>query len=478
MKLGDLLPGIAPGVAAREVAGLTADSRSAAPGCAFFAVPGAKGDGLAYAARAAAAGAVAVVAERVPEGLPDGVAVVVVPDVRRALSAAAARFFPAQPGTVVAVTGTSGKTSVAAFVRQIWAAAGVRAASLGTLGIVAPDGDVYGALTTPDPVALHRDLDRLARAGVTHLALEASSHGLDQHRLDGVRLAAGAFTNLSRDHLDYHPTVEHYLAAKLRLFTDLLVPGRPAVLDADGEAAPRVVAAARGLAVTTVGRAGDGIRLLSAEPDGFATRLALRHEGRDRALRLPLAGLFQVSNALVAAGLCIATGTAPDTAFAALERLVGAPGRLERVGERRGAPIVVDYAHKPDALEKVLATLRPYAPGRLVVVFGCGGDRDPGKRPIMGEIASRLADVVIVTDDNPRSEEPAAIRAAILAAAPGALEVGDRAAAIAQAVAMLEPGDALVVAGKGHETGQTARGTTLPFSDAAAVAEALQRLPA
>ncbi len=478
MKLGDLLPGIAPGVAAREVAGLTADSRSAAPGCAFFAVPGAKGDGLAYAARAAAAGAVAVVAERVPEGLPDGVAVAVVPDVRRALSAAAARFFPAQPGTVVAVTGTSGKTSVAAFVRQIWAAAGVRAASLGTLGIVAPDGDVYGSLTTPDPVALHRDLDRLARAGVTHLALEASSHGLDQHRLDGVRLAAGAFTNLSRDHLDYHPTVEHYLAAKLRLFTDLLVPGRPAVLDADGEAAPRVVAAARGLAVTTVGRAGDGIRLLSAEPDGFATRLALRHEGRDRALRLPLAGLFQVSNALVAAGLCIATGTAPDTAFAALERLVGAPGRLERVGERRGAPIVVDYAHKPDALEKVLATLRPYAPGRLVVVFGCGGDRDPGKRPIMGEIASRLADVVIVTDDNPRSEEPAAIRAAILAAAPGALEVGDRAAAIAQAVAMLEPGDALVVAGKGHETGQTARGTTLPFSDAAAVAEALQRLPA
>ncbi len=478
MKLGDLLPGIAPGVAAREVAGLTADSRSAAPGCAFFAVPGAKGDGLAYAARAAAAGAVAVVAERVPEGLPDGVAVAVVPDVRRALSAAAARFFPAQPGTVVAVTGTSGKTSVATFVRQIWAAAGVRAASLGTLGIVAPDGDVYGSLTTPDPVALHRDLDRLARAGVTHLALEASSHGLDQHRLDGVRLAAGAFTNLSRDHLDYHPTVEHYLAAKLRLFTDLLVPGRPAVLDADGEAAPRVVAAARGLAVTTVGRAGDGIRLLSAEPDGFATRLALRHEGRDRALRLPLAGLFQVSNALVAAGLCIATGTAPDTAFAALERLVGAPGRLERVGERRGAPIVVDYAHKPDALEKVLATLRPYAPGRLVVVFGCGGDRDPGKRPIMGEIASRLADVVIVTDDNPRSEEPAAIRAAILAAAPGALEVGDRAAAIAQAVAMLEPGDALVVAGKGHETGQTARGTTLPFSDAAAVAEALQRLPA
>ncbi len=481
MKLGDLLPGIAPGVAAREVAGLTADSRSAAPGCAFFAVPGAKGDGLAYAARAAAAGAVAVVAERVPEGLPDGVAVAVVPDVRRALSAAAARFFPAQPGTVVAVTGTSGKTSVAAFVRQIWAAAGVRAASLGTLGIVAPDGAVYGSLTTPDPVALHRDLDRLARAGVTHLALEASSHGLDQHRLDGVRLAAGGL----------HQPV----ARPPRLPSDRRALSRRQAAPLHGPARPRAgppwstptARPPRAWSPPPAPAASPSrpsaapatrIRLLSAEPDGFATRLALRHEGRDRALRLPLAGLFQVSNALVAAGLCIATGTAPDTAFAALERLVGAPGRLERVGERRGAPIVVDYAHKPDALEKVLATLRPYAPGRLVVVFGCGGDRDPGKRPIMGEIASRLADVVIVTDDNPRSEEPAAIRAAILAAAPGALEVGDRAAAIAQAVAMLEPGDALVVAGKGHETGQTARGTTLPFSDAAAVAAALQRLPA
>ena len=479
MTLGDLLPDVDPRHGALAVTGLTADSRSVAPGFTFFAVPGAKGDGLAYAAEAAAAGAVAVVAERAPAALPAVVAAVVVPDVRRALSAAAARFYPAQPATVVAVTGTSGKTSVAAFVRQIWAASGARAASIGTLGIVAPDGAVYGSLTTPDPVTLHRDIDRLTRDGVTHLALEASSHGLDQHRLDGLRLAAGAFTNLSRDHLDYHPTVEHYLGAKLRLFGDLLAPGAAAIIDADGDVAPRVVAAARarGLAVLTVGRAGDGIRLLSAEPDGFATRLSLRHAGRDVALRLPLAGGFQVSNALVAAGLCVATGTARETVFAALEGLVGAPGRLERVGERRGAPVVVDYAHKPDALEKVLATLRPYAPGRLVVVFGCGGDRDAGKRPIMGEIAARLADVVIVTDDNPRSEDPAAIRAAILAAAPGALEIGDRGDAIAAAVALLGPGDALVVAGKGHETGQTARGVTLPFSDAAAVADALQRLP-
>ena len=481
MRLGDLLPdAVDQRHRATAATGLTADSRAVAPGFAFFAVPGTRGDGLAYAAEAAAAGAVAVVAERAPPGLPDGVAAVVVPDVRRALSLAAARFFPAQPGTVVAVTGTSGKTSVATFVRQIWASAGVRAASMGTLGVVAPDGAVYGALTTPDPVTLHRDLDRLARDGVTHLALEASSHGLDQHRLDGVRLAAGAFTNLSRDHLDYHPTLDDYLGAKLRLFTDLLAPGQAAVVDADGDAAPRVAAAARarGLEVTTVGRNGTGIRLLSAEPDGFATRIAVCHEGRDRALRLPLAGTFQVSNALVAAGLCIATGTAPDAAFAALGHLVGAPGRLERVGERRGAPIVVDYAHKPDALENVLATLRPYAPGRLIVVFGCGGDRDAGKRPMMGGIAERLADVVIVTDDNPRSEDPAAIRAAILAAAPGALDIGDRAAAIAHAVGMLGPGDALVVAGKGHETGQTAGGITLPFSDAAAVAEAVQRLPA
>ena len=482
MRLGELLPGagLAPEIAAREIAGLTADSRTSAPGSVFFAVPGAKGDGFGHAAAAAAAGAVAVVAARRPDRLPLGVAVVLVPDVRRALSAAAARFSPGQPATVVAVTGTSGKTSVAAFVRQIWASTGSRAASMGTLGIVAPDGAVYGSLTTPDPVTLHRDLDGLARDGVTHLALEASSHGLDQHRLDGVRLAAAAFTNLSRDHLDYHPPVEDDLAAKLRLFVDLLAPGRPAVVDVDGEAAPRVVAAARarGLAVVTVGRGGDDIRLLSAEPDGFAMRLALRHGGRDRRLTLPLAGTFQVSNALVAAGLCIATGTPPDAAFAALEGLVGAPGRLERVGERRGAPIVVDYAHKPDALEKVLLTLRPYAPGRLIVVFGCGGDRDPGKRPIMGEIAARLADVVLVTDDNPRSEDPASIRAAILAAAPGAAEVADRADAIARAVGLLEPGDALVVAGKGHETGQTARGITLPFSDAAAVAAALQRLPA
>ncbi|MGI3900906.1 MAG: UDP-N-acetylmuramoyl-L-alanyl-D-glutamate--2,6-diaminopimelate ligase [Janthinobacterium lividum] len=472
MRLAELLPGAALGSAGSEteVQGLTADSRAVQPGFVFFAVPGTRGDGLAYAAAARSAGAVAVVAERSDDG-----PVVLVPSVRRSLSEAAARFYPEQPSTIVAVTGTSGKTSVAAFVRQIWIAAGARAASLGTLGIVAPDGAVYGSLTTPDPVTLHRDIDRLARDGVSHLALEASSHGLDQHRLDGLRLAAGAFTNLSRDHLDYHSSVEAYLAAKLRLFGELLPPGATAVIDADSDASAQVIdtARARGLTVMTVGWQGDGIRLLSAEPRGFSTRIVLRHAAGDRTLDLPLAGLFQVFNALVAAGLCIATGTSPDLVFASLEHLVGAPGRLERVGETSGAPILIDYAHKPDALDKVLQTLRPYAERRLVVVFGCGGDRDAGKRPMMGEIATRLADVVIVTDDNPRSEDPATIRAAILAAAPGAIEIGDRAEAIRHAVSSLGPGDVLVVAGKGHETGQTIAGATLPFSDAEAVAAAL-----
>ena len=485
MTLGELLPdlGLATPQRAIPIAGLATDSRAVSPGFAFFAVPGTRSDGLAYAAEAVAAGAVAVVSERWPAGDAGGAASVVVPNLRRSLSAAARRFYPAQPETVVAVTGTSGKTSVAAFVRQIWAASGRRAASLGTLGIVTPEGAVYGSLTTPDPIALHRSLDDLARRAVTHLALEASSHGLDQHRLDGVTLAGAAFTNLSRDHLDYHPTTEHYLKAKLRLFEDLLVPGQPAVIDADSDIADRVCAAARdrGLAVTTVGRRGTGIELRTTEPDGYATRLVLRHGGRSFELRLPLAGLFQVSNALVAAGLCLVTGTPADVVFASLEHLVGPPGRLERVGTRRGAPIFVDYAHKPDALQNVLTTLRPYAAARLIVAFGCGGDRDPGKRPVMGEIAARLADHVVVTDDNPRSEPPAAIRAAIMAGMSGAsnaIEIGDRAEAIAEAVGMLEAGDVLVVAGKGHETGQTVGREVLPFSDAEAVAAALGSLPA
>jgi UDP-N-acetylmuramoyl-L-alanyl-D-glutamate--2,6-diaminopimelate ligase len=374
------------------------------------------------------------------------------------------------------VTGTSGKTSVAAFTRQIWAALGHAAASIGTVGIVAPKREVYGSLTTPDPVALHRSLDELAREGVTHLAIEASSHGLDQHRLDGLRIAAGGFTNLSRDHLDYHPTLEAYLAAKLRLFTDIIAPGGAAVVVADHEHAGAVVAAAkaRRLRLLTVGRRGEGIRLVETAIDGFAQILHLVHAGNDYKIRLPLPGAFQVENALVAAGLAIATGSDPAATFAALAHLKGAKGRLEFVGENSGAPIFVDYAHKPDALAKALEALRPYVTGRLVVVFGCGGDRDPGKRPMMGEIAVKMADRVIVTDDNPRTEQPAAIRAAILAASPGAIEIGDRREAIATSIADLHRGDVLLIAGKGHETGQIVGKQVLPFSDHEAVAAVLE----
>ena len=468
----DLGPGEA-GVAERPIGGLTADSRKVRPGDAFFALAGTRQDGLAFVADALAKGAAIIVGERAPGC---GAPFVKVADARAALAKAAARFYPRQPDCIVAVTGTSGKTSVAAFARQIWLAAGREAASLGTLGVVSRPLEVYGTLTTPDTVALHQMLDKLAGAGVTHLALEASSHGLDQKRLDGVRLAVGAFTNLTRDHMDYHATVEDYLAAKLRLFRDLLPDGAPAVIDADSAIAPRVIAAARerGLEAVTVGKKGATIRLVSAVRDRFSSILDLEFGGRRRRLTFPLPGDFQISNALVAAGLSIAAGSEPDAVFHALQRLQGAPGRLERVGEVRGAAVFVDYAHKPDALEKALAALRPFVRRRLVLVFGCGGDRDPGKRPIMGAIAARLADVAIVTDDNPRSEDPAAIRAEILAAAPSAIEIGDRGAAIRAGVAMLADGDALMIAGKGHETGQIVGANTLPFSDAEEARAALK----
>jgi UDP-N-acetylmuramoyl-L-alanyl-D-glutamate--2,6-diaminopimelate ligase len=468
-----------------EICGLAADSRAIEPGWVFFAVPGNTSDGLAFIDQAIAKGAVAIVSERQP-AMPTGcgTAFILVDDVRHALARAAAAFYPTQPETIVAITGTSGKTSVAAFCRQIWAQLGRQAASLGTLGIVAPDGAVYGSLTTPDPVALQKSLDQLARGGVTHLALEASSHGIEQKRLDGVKLSAGAFTNLSRDHLDYHGTLAAYLKAKLRLFETLLAPGQPAVINADSDAAAEVFAAckARGLEIISVGRAGRRLRLVDVKSEDLAVALTLEVEGRPMRTRLPLAGDFQISNALVAAGLCIATGGAPDAVLAALETLEGAPGRMQLVGRRGTASVFVDYAHKPDALDKVLTTLRPLATGRLVAIFGCGGDRDQGKRPIMGAIAARLADRVIVTDDNPRSEEPRAIRAAVLAGTRGGsaeiVENGDRAAAIDAAVASLAPGDVLVIAGKGHETGQIIGDTVLPFSDLDCAISALQNHPA
>jgi UDP-N-acetylmuramoyl-L-alanyl-D-glutamate--2,6-diaminopimelate ligase len=483
MKLADLLTDsvkLDARAGAIEVAAITADSRAVTRGAVFVAVPGNKADGLAFVPQAVAAGAVAIVAERAPATLPTNLVFVQVPNIRRALALAAARFYPRQPPTIAAVTGTSGKTSVAAFTRQIWAALGHQAASVGTIGVVTPARAVYGSLTTPDPVALHRTLDGLVAEGVTHLAIEASSHGLDQHRLDGVRVAAGAFTNLSRDHLDYHPSIEAYLAAKLRLFEALVVDGGAAVVEADHEHAAAVIAAAqkRGLRVITVGRAGRDIRLAAVAIEGFAQVMTVEHGGKRYTSRLPLPGAFQVENALVAAGLAIATGGEPAAAFAALAALKGASGRLDLAGEKNGAPIFVDYAHKPDALAKALEALRPYAQGRLTVVFGCGGDRDMGKRPLMGAIAIRLADRVIVTDDNPRSEDPAKIRAEILGAAPGAFEIGDRRVAIRDAVAALKRGDVLLVAGKGHETGQIVGDRMLPFSDHEEVAAALKETAA
>lgn len=480
MTLADLLPdsAVIPEVGSCVVTGLALDSRAVKPGDAFFAVPGAKADGLSFVPQAINRGAAVVISQKPAPGLGKETLRLVVPDVRAALAEAAARYYPTQPNIIVAVTGTSGKTSVAVFVRQIWAWLGFQAASLGTIGLVSPAGEDKGALTTPDAITLHRTLDCLAQDRVTHLAIEASSHGLDQHRLDGVRLSAGAFTNLSRDHLDYHASLADYLAAKTRLFTELLRPGAAAVVDVDSPAGEHVAraAASRGLHVFTVGRTGRDMILRGAEPDGFATRLIVGATGHDTSVRLPLAGLFQVQNALVAAGLCVACGADTREVLAALEHIKGAPGRLDLIGDRNGAPVFVDYAHKPDALEQVLVTLRPYAKGRLTVVFGCGGDRDAGKRPIMGAIAARLADCVIVTDDNPRSEDPAKIRSAIMVQAPSAIEIGDRAAAIRTAIARLGAGDVLVIAGKGHETGQIVGIATLPFSDHAAAAEALAQL--
>ena len=480
MRLRDLFSDeatIDPRAEAVVVTGLAVDSRAVKPGDLFFALAGSKTDGAGFIDSAIASGAVAIAGDHPPQRACR-VPFVATPNPRRALALAAAKFYPRQPATIVAVTGTSGKTSVTAFTRQIWQRLGHASASIGTIGLVSEKRTIYGSLTTPDPIALHRQLDEIAAEGVTHLAFEASSHGLDQYRLDGVRVRAGGFTNLTRDHMDYHPDVAHYLAAKLRLFRDLVAADGAAVISADHDCSQAVIDAARAknLRIVTVGSkgdgAGEGIRLVGADIDGFAQKLELEHRGRRHAVRLPLVGEFQIENALVAAGLAIGTGSEPQAVFAELELLEGAKGRLEQVAERNGAPIFVDYAHKPDALAKALQALRPYAKRKLVVVFGAGGDRDAGKRPLMGAIAAENADSVIVTDDNPRSENPELIRSAILSTAKGAREIGDRAEAIRTAIAGLEPGDALLIAGKGHETGQIVGDRTLPFSDHDAVAAA------
>jgi UDP-N-acetylmuramoyl-L-alanyl-D-glutamate--2,6-diaminopimelate ligase len=457
------------------VLGVTADSRKVQPGWLFAALPGTRADGRAFVGEALKAGAAAVISGEALEGV--AAPVVQVHDPRRAYALAAAAFFGRQPDVCVAVTGTNGKTSVAGFCRQIFAAAGRASASMGTLGVRAGETQITSpGLTTPDAADVAQILADLADRGVTHLALEASSHGLDQRRLDGVNLVAAGFLNLTQDHLDYHGDMAAYRAAKLRLFDVLLPRGRTAVLNADSEAFPAFAAAAvaSGQGLLTIGEKGQGLALLRRAPTPEGQRLRVQAWGRDHDLHLPLAGAFQAHNALLAAGLCIAAGETVETALSALERLEGAPGRVQLIGSAPGGgEAYVDFAHTPDGLRTVLQALRPHAQGRLILIFGAGGDRDRGKRPLMGAIASQMADLAIVTDDNPRSESPDAIRAEILAGGAGLSEIGDRRAAIQAGVAALRAGDILVVAGKGHESGQIVGGTVHPFDDAQEVRRAL-----
>ena len=467
-----------------EITGLALDSRAVQPGDLFIAIPGVKQDGRAFVADAVAKGAVAVVMPfEEGTGLTDTPTILTTPDIRRTTAALASAFYPRQPATIAAITGTSGKTSTAQFTRELWAALGDTSASIGTLGLVTADTHEYGALTTPDALTLHRLLDRSASQGITHLALEASSHGLDLRRLDYVQLKAGGFTNLSRDHLDYHPDMAAYLAAKQRLFTELLPLGAAAVLNADIPefTTLQTAAKARGLQVLSYGRAGGDLKLVDAVPATGGQRLTLEVLGTRHDILLPVIGTFQVWNTLCALGLVIGCGAAPAAAVTAVARLTGVPGRLQLAGyTASGGAIFIDYAHKPDALDNVLTAMRPHVAahpgGKLGVVFGCGGNRDTGKRPLMGAIAARLADWVIVTDDNPRFEDAAAIRAEVLAGlqtGPDLQEIGDRATAIRAGIDRLRAGDVLIVAGKGHEPGQIIGDTTLPFDDLAVARQQL-----
>jgi len=464
MRLAELMEsaGIAASDAGdRSVTGFAIDHRKVAPGTVFGAFQGAAVNGEGFIPDAVAAGAIAVVAR--PEAVVDGALHIADANPRRAFARLAAEFFSPVPDTIVAVTGTNGKTSCVEMTRQLWRMAGERAASIGTLGVTTPDGSVSTGLTTPDIVTFLANMSGLAREGVTHVAYEASSHGLSQYRNEGLRVAASAFTNFSRDHLDYHGTMAEYFAAKMRLFTQVVAPGSPAIIHDAGDGSEWTAKAiaearARGLEVLTVGEGGTFLRLAAREPGQLGQTLTIEHAGETRKVNLPLIGAYQAANALVSAGLALATGVSASSVFDALTRLQPVRGRLERAAlNSAGAPVYVDYAHTPDALDAAIAALRPHVAngGRLIVVFGAGGDRDVGKRPQMGEVATRSADLVIVTDDNPRSEDPATIRAAILAGAGGnAREIGDRRAAIAAAVGDAGPSDIVLIAVKGHEQGQ------------------------
>jgi UDP-N-acetylmuramoyl-L-alanyl-D-glutamate--2,6-diaminopimelate ligase len=468
MRLNDLIGDRpVPGPAGdAPVTGFAIDSRKVAPGTVFGAFRGSQANGEDYIPHAIAAGAVAVVAR--PEAMVDGAAHIADAEPRRAFARIAARFFAPFPDTVVAVTGTNGKTSTVELTRQLWRMAGQHAASIGTLGVTTADDQVSTGLTTPDIATFLSNMAGLRREGVTHAAFEASSHGLSQFRTEGLPVQAAAFTNLSRDHLDYHGTMEAYLEAKLRLFTEVVAPDGAAVVWMDDPASTRVaeLARERGLRLLSVGTSGETLRLVARTPGQLGQTLVIEHAGTTHQVVLPLIGAYQAANALTAAGLVIATGADVADVLARLARVQPVRGRLERAAiSKTGAPIYVDYAHTPDGLDAAIQALRPHAAGRLIVLFGAGGDRDRGKRPQMGAVAARLADHVIVTDDNPRSEDPALIRAEVLAGAPGAIEIGGRRDAIAAAVAEAAAGDIVLLAGKGHEQGQIVGDMVLPFDD-------------
>lgn len=476
MILKDLFPHMTGPEGDTEVTGLTADSRAVEPGFVFAALKGVVTDGRRFIPGAIKAGAVAVIGNELPEFA--GIAIEA-EEPRLALAKASARFYAAQPEKIVAITGTNGKSSTVDFLRQIWASSDLKAASLGTLGAIGPSGHVDLGHTTPDPVAIHATLDALAREGVSHAAMEASSHGLAQYRLDAVRLCAVAFTNFTQDHLDYHNTMEEYREAKLRLFSGLAPKGVPAVVNADSDERGAFEAAAKaaGLNIVSVGWRGEDLKIEELMPKATGQRLFISWRGAKAAIDLPLIGEFQALNALTAAGLALATGSDLQTVASGMADLKPVKGRLEYVGETGdGAGVFVDYAHTPAGLDVLIRAARPHTAGRLVVIFGCGGDRDRGKRALMGEVATKHADLVIVTDDNPRSEDASAIRAEIMAAVPGGREIGDRGEAIRTAISELRKGDTLLIAGKGHETGQIVGDKVIPFSDQetaiAALAEA------
>ncbi len=463
MKLGQIASRAGTAIADGQelsVTGFAIDHRKVAPGTVFGAFEGAVVNGEDFIPAAIAAGAIAVVAR--PEAKVDGAVHIAADIPRQTFAALAAQFFTPVPGTIVAVTGTNGKTSCVEMTRQLWRMAGHRAASIGTLGVTTPDESVSTGLTTPDIVTFLSNMSGLAREGVTHVAYEASSHGLSQFRNEGLKVAAGAFTNFSRDHLDYHADMEEYFAAKMRLFDEVVGDNATAVVwTGTGEWPARAIehARKRALRVFTVGeqaaQSTNAIRLLVRTPTQLGQTLEIEYDGQKRTINLPLIGAYQAENALVSAALVLATGGDPTMVFDGVSRLQPVRGRLERAAiTQTGAPVYVDYAHTPDALEAAIAALRPHVKGRLITVFGAGGDRDQGKRVEMGRVAAAKSDIVIVTDDNPRSEDPAAIRTEILRDAHGAVEIGDRREAIFAAIAQAEADDIVLIAGKGHEQGQ------------------------